>query len=120
MVKASGAPCWRRRRRSPADDHRRFAFYNCSHAAFECNFVVDLPRAQLIAHPHLISDIQTAVVVTELTWLPRDTIRILSWVSQRPGDPVPVVPTVPAGGQLEINRKDFEGSIDVVSISSFL
>jgi pilus assembly protein CpaE len=93
------------------------AFYQLQEemrAAFECT-VVDLPRAQLIAHPHLISDIQTAVVVTELTLAAaRDTIRILSWLkSNAPGTLVLVVANrVPAGGQLEINRKDFEGSIE--------
>jgi pilus assembly protein CpaE len=93
------------------------AFYQLQEemrAAFECT-VVDLPRAQLIAHPHLISDIQTAVVVTELTLAAaRDTIRILSWLkSNAPGTQVLVVANrVPAGGQLEINRKDFEGSIE--------
>lgn len=93
------------------------AFYQLQEemrAAFECT-VVDLPRAQLIQHPHLISDIQTAMVVTELTLAAaRDTIRILSWLkSNAPGTQVLVVANrVPAGGQLEINRKDFEGSIE--------
>ena len=93
------------------------AFYQLQEemrAAFECT-VVDLPRAQLIAHPHLISDIQTTVVVTELTLAAaRDTIRILSWLkSNAPGTQVLVVANrVPAGSQLEINRKDFEGSIE--------
>jgi pilus assembly protein CpaE len=93
------------------------AFYQLQEemrSAFECT-VVDLPRAQLIQHPHLISDIQTAVVVTELTLAAaRDTIRILSWLkSNAPGTQVAVVANrVPAGAQLEINRKDFEGSIE--------
>ena len=93
------------------------AFYQLQEemrAAFECT-VVDMPRAQLIQHPHLINDIQIAVVVTELTLAAaRDTIRILSWLkSNAPGTQVIVVANrVPAGGQLEINRKDFEGSIE--------
>ena len=93
------------------------AFYQLQEemrAAFECT-VVDMPRAQLVQHPHLINDIQIAVVVTELTLAAaRDTIRILSWLkSNAPGTQVIVVANrVPAGGQLEINRKDFEGSIE--------
>ena len=93
------------------------AFYQLQEemrAAFEST-VVDLPRAQLIVHPHLITDIQTAVVVTELTLAAaRDTIRILSWLkSNAPQTQVLVVANrVPAGAQLEITRKDFEGSIE--------
>ena len=93
------------------------AFYQLQEemrAAFECT-VVDLPRAMLVNHPHLITDIQTAVVVTELTLAAaRDTIRILSWLkSNAPGCQVLVLANrVPAGGQLEITRKDFEGSIE--------
>ncbi|MFM9768198.1 hypothetical protein, partial [Streptomyces scabiei] len=49
-------------------------------SAFECT-VVDLPRNMLVLHPHLMTDIQVAVVVTELTLAAaRDTIRILSWM----------------------------------------
>ncbi|AXJ94686.1 MULTISPECIES: pilus assembly protein CpaE [unclassified Sphingomonas] len=93
------------------------AFYQLQEemrAAFECT-VVDLPRAMLIQHPHLISDIQTAVVVTELTLAAaRDTIRILSWLkSNAPQTQVTVVANrMHAAGQLEISRKDFEGSIE--------
>ena len=82
--------------------------------AFECT-VVDLPRAMLVQHPHLMSDIQVAVIVTELTLAAaRDTIRILSWMkSNAPGTQVLIVANrVPATGQLEIGRKDFEGSIE--------
>jgi pilus assembly protein CpaE len=69
----------------------------------------------LVQHPHLVSDIQVAVVVTELTLAAaRDTIRILSWLkSNAPHTQVVVVANrVPAGAQLEISRKDFEGSIE--------
>ena len=82
--------------------------------AFECT-VVDLPRAMLVQHPHLMSDIQVAVIVTELTLAAaRDTIRILSWMkSNAPGTQVLIVANrVPATGHLEIGRKDFEGSIE--------
>lgn len=93
------------------------AFYQLQEemrSAFECT-VVDLPRAMLVQHPHLISDVQAAVVVTELTLAAaRDSIRILSWLkSNAPNTQVVVVANrVPAGGQLEISRKDFESSIE--------
>ncbi len=93
------------------------AFYQLQEemrAAFEAT-VVDLPRAMLIQHPHLISDIQAAVVVTELTLASaRDTIRILSWLkSNAPQTHITVVANrLHATGQLEISRKDFEGSIE--------
>jgi len=92
------------------------AFYQLQEemrAAFECT-VVDLPRGMLVQHPHLISDIQTAVVCTELTLAAaRDTIRILSWLkSNAPQTQVVVVANRVPQGALEIARKDFEGSIE--------
>ena len=93
------------------------AFYQLQEemrAAFECT-VVDLPRAMLVQYPHLIADIQVAVVVVELTLAAaRDSIRILSWLkSNAPQTQVIVVASrVPAGGALEISKKDFEGSIE--------
>src|SRR3546814_15914956 len=45
------------------------AFYQLQEemrTAFECT-VVDLPRAMLVQHPRLSSEIQIAVLVTELT-----------------------------------------------------
>jgi pilus assembly protein CpaE len=93
------------------------AFYQLQEemrAAFEAT-VVDLPRSMLVQHPQLISDIQAAIVVTELTLAAaRDTIRILSWLkSNAPQTHVTVVANrVHASGQLEISRKDFEGSIE--------
>ena len=83
-------------------------------AAFECT-IVDLPRNMLVQHPHLITDIQIAVIVTELTLAAaRDSIRLLSWLkSNAPQTQVFVVANkLHASGQLEINRKDFEGSIE--------
>ncbi len=83
-------------------------------SAFECT-VVDLPRSMLVQHPHLINDVQAAVVVTELTLAAaRDSIRILSWLkSNAPNTQVVVVANrVPASAQLEISRKDFESSIE--------
>ncbi|MDQ2878398.1 MAG: pilus assembly protein CpaE [Pseudomonadota bacterium] len=93
------------------------AFYQLQEemrAAFEST-VVDLPRGMLVQHPHLISDIQVAVVVTELTLAAaRDTIRILSWLkSNAPHTQVLVVANrVQPTAVLEISRKDFEGSIE--------
>jgi pilus assembly protein CpaE len=93
------------------------AFYQLQEemrAAFECT-VVDLPRNMLVQHPHLISDIQVAVIVTELTLAAaRDTIRLLSWMkSNAPQTQVVVVANrVQPTAQLEISRKDFEGSIE--------
>ena len=92
------------------------AFYQLQEemrSAFECT-VVDLPRGMLVQHPHLITDIQAAVVVTELTLAAaRDTIRILSWLkSNAPQTQIVVVANRVPQGTLEINRKDFEGSIE--------
>lgn len=93
------------------------AFYQLQEemrAAFECT-VVDLPRAMLVQHPHLMSDIQVTVIATELTLAAaRDSIRILSWLkSNAPNTEVIVVANrVPSNIQLEISRKDFETSIE--------
>ena len=92
------------------------AFYQLQEemrSAFECT-VVDMPRAMLVQHPHLVADVQTTVVVTELTLAAaRDTIRILSWLkSNAPQSQVLVVANRVPQGTLEIARKDFEGSIE--------
>ena len=82
--------------------------------AFECT-IIDLPRAMLVQHPHLVAEVQVAVIVTELTLAAaRDTIRILSWLrSNAPLTQVMVVANrVLPAAQLEISRKDFEGSIE--------
>jgi pilus assembly protein CpaE len=82
--------------------------------AFECT-VIDLPRGMLVQHPHLLYDVQTAVVVTEFTLAAtRDTIRILSWLkSNAPqASVIVVVNRVPPTGPSEITRKDFESSIE--------
>ncbi len=93
------------------------AFYQLQsemRAAFETT-IIDMPRAMLVNHPHLITDMQAAVVVTELTLAAaRDAIRILSWLkSNAPATQVMVVANrVHPGAQLEISRKDFETSIE--------
>ncbi|MBC2777467.1 pilus assembly protein CpaE [Parasphingopyxis marina] len=82
--------------------------------AFELS-VIDMPRQTLIQFPHLLQDVNKAVIVTELTLAAtRDTIRLLSWFkSNAPGAQVILVANrVPSGGQLEITRKDFETSIE--------
>ena len=82
--------------------------------AFEFT-VTDLPRAMLVQHPHLITDVQVAVLATELTLAAaRDSIRLLSWLkSNAPQTKVYVVANkVPPSAQFEISRKDFEGSIE--------
>jgi pilus assembly protein CpaE len=83
-------------------------------SAFEST-VIDMPRAMLVNHPHLISDSQAAVVVTELTLAAaRDAIRILAWLkANAPQAQIIVVANrVHPGAQLEITRKDFETSIE--------
>ena len=93
------------------------AFYQLQEemrAAFECS-ITDLPRGMLVQHPHLISDVQVAIVVTELTLASaRDSIRILSWLKNNaPGTHVVVVANkVHVGASMEISRKDFETSIE--------
>src|SRR5687767_2445242 len=81
--------------------------------AFEST-VLDLPRAMLIQHPHLVQDLHVAIVAVEFTLAAtRDAIRILSWLkANAPQSKVLVVANrVPAGAQ-EISRKDFEQSIE--------
>ncbi|MET0271197.1 MAG: pilus assembly protein CpaE [Sphingomonas sp.] len=82
-------------------------------AAFECT-VIDLPRYQLILHPHLLQEVQAVVVVTEFSLAAtRDTIRILSWLkTSAPQARVLVVANKVPVGAPEISRKDFESSIE--------
>jgi len=82
--------------------------------AFECS-VIDLPRQMMIQHPHMLHDVATTVVVTEMSLAAaRDTIRVLSWLkTQAPQTKVLVLANkVPVVGQPEISRKDFENSIE--------
>ena len=93
------------------------AFYQLQEeirGAFEST-IVDLPRNMLVLHPHLITDVQVAVLVTEFTLAAaRDAIRILSWFkSNAPQTQVIVLANkVQPAAMLEISRKDFEGSIE--------
>jgi pilus assembly protein CpaE len=93
------------------------AFYQLQEelkTAFEAT-VLDLPRNMLIQHPHLLHDVQSVVLVVELTLASaRDTIRMLSWLKANvPNAQVTVLANrVLASGVGEINRKEFEESIE--------
>ena len=82
-------------------------------AAFE-NTVIDMPRSMLIAYPHLMHDVNIAVVTTELTLASaRDSIRVLAWLKQNaPHCKVLVVANNVQSAVVEITRKDFEGTIE--------
>lgn len=82
-------------------------------AAFE-NTVIDLPRSMLIAHPHLMQDVNIAVITTQLTLASaRDSIRILAWLKQNaPHCKVLVVANNVQSAVVEITRKDFESTIE--------
>lgn len=82
-------------------------------AAFE-NTVIDLPRSMLIAYPHLMQDVNVAVITTELTLASaRDTIRLLAWLKQNaPHCKTLVVANNVQATAIEITRKDFESTIE--------
>ncbi len=77
--------------------------------------VVDLPRGMAVQNPHLISEVQDVIVVTEQTLAAtRDAIRLLGWLkSQAPNVRVTVVANkVTSAPPPEVSRKDFEASIE--------
>ncbi len=83
-------------------------------SAFETT-VLDLPRQMLVQHPHLVHDAHVAVVVVDFTLAAtRDAIRVLSWLKvNAPQSRVVVVANkVAAPGLQEVNRKEFEKSIE--------
>ncbi len=82
-------------------------------AAFD-NTVIDMPRSMLIAYPHLMQDVNVAVVTTELTLASaRDTIRVLAWLKQNaPHCKTLIVANNVQTASLEISRKDFESTIE--------
>ena len=82
-------------------------------AAFEAT-VIDLPRHMMITYPHMIQDVDSVVVVTELTLAAaRDTIRLLATLkSASPSARVIIVANKVQVGSNEISRKDFENSIE--------
>ena len=81
--------------------------------AFEMT-VIDLPRNMLINFPHLMADINVALVVVEMTLASaRDAIRILSWLKTNAAHVQPVVVANKVqSGVAEISRADFEASIE--------
>ena len=68
----------------------------------------------LIAYPHLLQDVNVAVVTCELTLASaRDAIRMLAWLkSNAPQCQTLVVANKVQSGGVEISRKDFESSIE--------
>ena len=82
-------------------------------AAFEST-IIDLPRPMLVQHPHLVHESHVCVVVVEFTLAAtRDAIRILSWLkANAPQSRVIVVANKVSAGVQEINRKEFEKSIE--------
>lgn len=83
------------------------------HNAFDCS-VIDMPRAMLIQFPQLLADVQTIVLVSDITLAAaRDTIRLLAWLrSNAPHLTVLVAANRMLPNALEISAKDFEHSIE--------
>ncbi|WP_165324789.1 pilus assembly protein CpaE [Rhizorhabdus phycosphaerae] len=81
--------------------------------AFECT-IVDIPRTMMVQHPHLFHEVQSVVLVVDLTLAAtRDTIRILAWLKNNaPQAGVLVVANKVHPSLTEIGRKDFENSIE--------
>jgi len=81
--------------------------------AFEAT-ILDLPRAMLVEQPQVLTQLQSVVLVTELTLASaRDAIRILSWLKAHAPDAQPIVALNKAqAGTGEIGRSDFEASIE--------
>ena len=83
-------------------------------AAFEST-VIDLPRHMLVQHPMLVQDVNSIVLVTEITLAAaRDCIRFLAWFkSHAPHASITLVGNrVASTGVPELSRKDFESSIE--------
>ena len=81
--------------------------------AFEMT-VIDLPRNMLINFPHLLADVNVALVISEMTLASaRDTIRILSWLKTNAAHVQPIViANRVQSGVAEISKSDFEASIE--------
>jgi pilus assembly protein CpaE len=82
-------------------------------AAFE-NTVIDLPRSMLIAYPHLVHDVNVAIIVSEMTLASaRDAIRVLAYLKQSaPQCRTLVVGNKMQSASVEISRADFESTIE--------
>lgn len=93
------------------------AFYQLQEeirSAFEST-VVDLPRHMLVQHPMLLQDVNSVVLVTELTLAAaRDCIRFLAWLKSNASQAnvLVVANRVANTATPEITRKDFESSIE--------
>jgi len=76
--------------------------------------VVDMPRNMLTTFPHLLANVDSVVLVTEMTLASaRDAIRILSWLRGAAPEAQPVIvanKVHPGSG--EIGQADFEASIE--------
>lgn len=81
--------------------------------AFEAT-IIDLPRHMLVQFPHMVSDANAIVLVTELTLAgARDCIRLMAALKQSaPAARIIVVANKVAATPTEITRKDFENSIE--------
>lgn len=81
--------------------------------AFEVT-LVDIPRHVLLPSPHLVSEVGTILLVTEITLAAaRDTIRMLSWCKQNaPRSRVVLVANKVQSSLGEMSRKEFEASIE--------
>jgi len=81
--------------------------------AFEMT-IVDIPRHVLIPFPHLMQEVGTVVLVSDVTLAgARDTIRLLSWFKQNvPGARVVLVANKFQTAIGELSRKEFESSIE--------
>ena len=81
--------------------------------AFEMT-VIDMPRNMLINFPNLLTDVNVALVVVEMTLASaRDTIRILSWLKANAAHVQPmIVANKVQAGVAEISKADFEASIE--------
>ena len=82
-------------------------------AAFDTT-VIDMPRSFMIQHPELLGDVNTVVLVTELTLAAaRDVIRIQSYLkANAPGARLIVAANKGGASGGELSRKDFESSVE--------
>ena len=95
---------------SSALDHLQDEMKN----AFEC-VVVDLPRSLAVQTPHLVSEAEVVLVITDQTLAgTRDTIRLLGWLkAEASGAKIYIVSNrVSTSPAPEVSRRDFEASIE--------
>ncbi|MCH8685437.1 pilus assembly protein CpaE [Pedomonas mirosovicensis] len=77
--------------------------------------VMDLPRLFAVQNPLLVAEAGHVIIVTDLTLAAaRDTLRLMGFLSTHaPTAKVHLVANkVPAQGQTEVSRKDFEASVE--------